>query len=351
MRDRLKRHQLALVVAVCGTVAALLLATAVWAYDSAQKDQIAPGVTIGGIDVGGRSAADARALVQREIADPLNKPVVVTYEDETFKLTPKALKHNADVDGMIDEALQVSRDGGLVERVGRYVSGSKVDIDVAPRVGYSDKAIENFVADVAGEVNQEAQNASIVPSGDSIRPTPGQKGVEVREPELQDAIKSEVETPGAGDEIQVVTQHTQPDITRAELAEEYPTYITVDRAEFKVRLFRNLKLEKSYTVAIGASGYDTPSGLYNIQSKEVNPTWHVPDSEWAGSLAGQDIPPGPGNPLVARWMGIYNGAGFHGTDDIGSLGSAASHGCIRMAVSDVIDLFDRVEVGDPVYIQ
>jgi lipoprotein-anchoring transpeptidase ErfK/SrfK len=351
MKDRLKRHQLALVVVVSSVVAALMLATAVWAYDSAQKDQIAPGVTIGGIDVGGRSARDARALVQREIADPLNKPVVVTYEDETFKLTPKALKHNADVDGMVDEALDVSRDGGLVERVGRYVSGSEVNVDVAPRVGYSDRAIQDFVADVAGEVNQEAENASIVPTGDSISPTPGQKGIEVREPELQEAIKQEVEEPGAGEDIELLTQKTTPEITRAELADEYPTYITVDRAEFKVRLFKDLKLWKSYTVAIGASGYDTPTGLYSIQTKEINPTWHVPDSEWAGSLAGQDIPPGPGNPLVARWMGIYNGAGFHGTDDTGSIGSAASHGCIRMLVPDVIDLFDRVEVGDPVYIQ
>jgi len=350
MKDRLKRHQLALVVGVSAITAALLLATAVWAYDSAQKDQIAPGVSIGGIDVGGRSAKDARALVQREIADPLEKPVLVTYEDETFKLTPKALKHDADVDGMVDEAVEVSRDGGLVERLGRYVSGSEVNVDVAPRVGYSDKAIENFVAYVAGKVNQEAQDASIVPTGDSISPTPGQKGIEVREPELQDAIRDEVEKPGTGDDIAVPTQHTQPEITRAELADEYPTYITVDRAEFKVRLFKDLKLVKTYTVAIGASGYDTPTGLYSIQTKEINPTWHVPDSEWAGSLAGQDIPPGPGNPLVARWMGIYNGAGFHGTDDTGSIGSAASHGCIRMRIPEVKVLYDEVPVGAPVYI-
>ena len=76
----------------------------------------------------------------------------------------------------------------------------------------------------------------------------------------------------------------------------------------------------------------------------------MPDSDWAGSLAGQTIPPGPDNPLKARWMGIYNGAGIHGTDDTGSLGSAASHGCVRMSVPDVIDLYDRVDVGTPIYI-
>ena len=82
----------------------------------------------------------------------------------------------------------------------------------------------------------------------------------------------------------------------------------------------------------------------------MDPTWNVPDSAWAGSLAGQSIPPGPDNPLKARWMGIYNGAGIHGTSDVASLGSAASHGCVRMDVPDVIDLYDRVDVGTPVYI-
>jgi lipoprotein-anchoring transpeptidase ErfK/SrfK len=151
--------------------------------------------------------------------------------------------------------------------------------------------------------------------------------------------------------VEAVVSKTPPEITKKELAKEYPTYITIDRSTFTLRLFKKLKLKKKYTIAVGASGYDTPSGLYNLQTKEVNPTWHVPDSDWAGDLAGQDIPPGPGNPLVARWMGIYNGAGIHGTNETGSLGSAASHGCIRMAVSDVIELFDKVEVGDPVYIQ
>ena len=55
-------------------------------------------------------------------------------------------------------------------------------------------------------------------------------------------------------------------------------------------------------------------------------------------------------PLKARWLGIYDGAGIHGTDDIGSLGSAASHGCIRMAVPDVIELYDEVAVQTPIYI-
>ena len=97
-------------------------------------------------------------------------------------------------------------------------------------------------------------------------------------------------------------------------------------------------------------GLETPAGLYAIQNKAVDPVWNVPNSDWAGDLAGKAIPPGPENPLKARWMGIYAGAGIHGTDALDSLGSAASHGCVRMAVPDVIDLYDQTPVGAPVYI-
>ena len=100
------------------------------------------------------------------------------------------------------------------------------------------------------------------------------------------------------------------------------------------------------------AGLETPSGTYRIQDKQVDPAWHVPNSAWAGSLAGQVIPGGaPDNPLKARWMGIYDGVGIHGTAEDWSIGSQASHGCIRMHVSDVIDLYDRVSVGTQVLIR
>jgi len=114
---------------------------------------------------------------------------------------------------------------------------------------------------------------------------------------------------------------------------------------------RNLRLVREYPVAIGQAGYETPAGVYGIDSKQLNPTWYVPDAEWAGELAGSVVPPGPDNPLKARWMGFNGAAGIHGTADAGSLGSAASHGCVRMAVPDVIDLYEHVPLGTPVRIE
>ena len=142
----------------------------------------------------------------------------------------------------------------------------------------------------------------------------------------------------------------EPEATTDELAQQYPTYITIDRGGFQLRLWKDLELAKTYTIAVGQAGLETPAGTYTISDMQVNPAWHVPNSDWAGDLAGQVIPPGPDNPLQARWMGFYNGAGIHGTNDIGSLGTAASHGCVRMAVPDVVELYDQVPLGTPIYI-
>jgi lipoprotein-anchoring transpeptidase ErfK/SrfK len=151
--------------------------------------------------------------------------------------------------------------------------------------------------------------------------------------------------------VRAKLQTLEPKVTTAELAEKYPTVIVVSRGSFQLTLYKDLKPAKTYPIAVGQAGLETPAGLYDIENKAVDPAWHVPNSDWAGSLAGQVIPGGvPENPLKARWMGIYAGAGIHGTDAIGSLGTAASHGCIRMAIPDVIELYDQVEVGAPVYI-
>jgi lipoprotein-anchoring transpeptidase ErfK/SrfK len=351
MSTKLKRHQKALIAAAVMLTAALLLATGVWAYDNAQKDQIAPGVTVGGVEIGGRSVDDARQVINEQVVAPLTKPVVVNYGGDRYRLTPRQLHTTADVDGMLDEAIDKSREGSLFERVSRYVKGSTVNADITPRVSYSQHAVDDFIADLAGRIDREAQNASIAPNGDRLEPTPGKPGVKLRQDEMRALVISEVETPGGGHKLSARVDKTRPEVTTKELASKYPTYILINRNEFKLLFFRSLKLAKTYPIAVGQVGLETPSGLYAIQDKQVDPVWHVPDSAWAGDLAGQDIPPGPADPLKARWMGIFDGAGIHGTDDIGSLGSAASHGCVRMSIPDVIDLYDRVDVGTPFYVQ
>jgi lipoprotein-anchoring transpeptidase ErfK/SrfK len=351
LKLNMKAHRVALIAVIGSITVTLLLVVGAWAYDSAQKDQIAPGVRIGGVDVGGRSAGEARDLVKSEVVAPLRRPLTVSFEDEEYTLTPRQLKQRADIDGMIDEAVEESREGGIFERMGRYVAGGEVDAEIPAEVSYSDKAVDRFIEEISEDVNQEPVDASIIPSGDKLNPTPGHDGVELRSDQMRDLITEELESPAGGRAVRALVRRTRPEITTKELAEVYPTYVTIDRANFTLRLFKDLKLAKSYPIAVGQAGLETPSGVYEVNDKQVNPYWYVPNSDWAGDLAGTVVPPGPSNPLQARWIGIYAGAGIHGTTDIGSLGSAASHGCVRMAIPDVIELYDRVPMGTPIYVQ
>ena len=334
------------------TVAALLALGAVgaYAYDSSQDDQIAEGVTIAGVDVGGMDAAEAKRAVRRQLLVPLRGSLRVGYDGESWTLPGERLEVQADLDRAVEEALEASRDGGLPSRVVRYVTGDEVEEQVPAEVTYSQPAVNRFVRRVAAEVGREAEDATVEADGDSLAIVPAKYGRKLRDNLLTDQLDAAVLNADADHTIAARTNSVAPEVTGEDVAAEYPTYLTLDRGTYTLRLFENLQLAKTYTVAVGQEGLETPEGLYHLQDKQVEPTWHVPESDWAGSLAGQSIPPGPSNPLKARWMGIYEGAGIHGTEETSSLGSAASHGCVRMSVPDVEELYDLVEVGTPIYI-
>jgi len=335
---------------VTGVVLLVLAAVGAYAYDSSQKDTIADGVTIGGVQVGGMDAAEAKRAVRRQLLAPLRHSIRVGYDGQSWKLSGKALDVHADLDRAVDQALAKSREGGLPGRLVRYVTGAEVDKRVSADITYSQPAVNRFVRQVAAAVDREAQDATVDATGSSLDVVPAENGRKLRDKLLTRQLEAAVLNANADHVIAARTHPVKPDVATGEVAAAYPTYLTLDRANYTLRLWKHLKPAKSYTVAVGQLGLETPEGLYHLQTKEVDPTWNVPNSDWAGSLAGQSIPPGPSNPLKARWMGIYDGAGIHGTDDLGSLGTAASHGCVRMSIPDVEELYDQVEVGTPIYI-
>jgi lipoprotein-anchoring transpeptidase ErfK/SrfK len=338
-------------IAVLTGVAVLLLGAAVaYAYDSSREDEIAAGVTIAGVDVGGMTEAQAKRAVRRQLIAPLNHSLRVGYDGERWVLPGERLKLRADLDRAVEEALEASREGGLPTRIVRYVTGGDIDENVSAEVAYSQPAINRFVREIAAEIDREPQDATVEANGAELVVVPAEHGRKLRDNLLTDQLNAAVLNANADHTIVARTNSVEPEVTGEEVASEYPSYLTLDRASYTLRLWKDLKLAKTYTVAVGQVGLETPEGLYHIQNKQVDPTWNVPESDWAGSLAGQSIPPGPSNPLKARWMGIYEGAGIHGTEETSSLGTAASHGCVRMAVPDVEELYDEVEVGTPIYI-
>jgi lipoprotein-anchoring transpeptidase ErfK/SrfK len=341
-----RKAQIAIVVVIVALIGA---AVGAYAYDASKKDQIAEGIRIGHVDVGGLDRGQAVKRVHKQLVAPLAKPVTVTYHGTKYILSPEQLNVRANVEGMVDSAVDASRDGGLPTRLWRDVSGGEVDKTITPSVTYNRDALGEFISKVQADVNTEPQDASIDPTGGSLNPVPGKTGVTLRADELRRQLEVAVEDPDHRT-LAAQADKVKPDVTTDELASKYPTYLTVDRANFELTLWKDLKPVKTYPIAVGQQGLETPAGQYTINDKQVNPSWHVPDSAWAGDLAGKVIPPGPEDPLKARWMGFYNGAGVHGTDDVASLGSAASHGCVRMSIPDVIELYDQVPLGTPIYI-
>jgi lipoprotein-anchoring transpeptidase ErfK/SrfK len=291
---------------------------------------------------------EARALVARELREPLERPISVVHARQRFSLSARGAGIHADVAGMVDEALQRSRDGSIFSRVARDITGGDENAQVPARVTYDQGAIDRLVKRVSRRLDRKAQDAQVdFPSLEKVKE---RNGLAVNAVLLRQRLAQALTVPGVGRRVKAPVKVTRPKVTQAQLADKYPVVLVADRSHFKLRLYKQLTLVKEYTVAVGAIGFDTPAGLYHIQNKAVNPTWTVPHSAWAGDLAGKVVPPGPDNPLKARWLGIFDGAGIHGTDETYSLGHAASHGCLRMAIPDVIELYDQVPVGAPIYI-
>jgi lipoprotein-anchoring transpeptidase ErfK/SrfK len=344
------RARIVVIAAVVG-VLVLVGAGGVYAYDRAHAETIGHEVRVGGVDVSGLSPEQARAKLRRAVLDPLSRPVVVRALDKRYRLTPTRAKLGVDVDGSLSAAMAQSRQGNVLERTWRDLRGEPVGVDIPLDITYSKRAVRRLVGRIRDAVDEPAQDASLDLESGNVTPQPSKEGRRVLARKLRRQIRRQLLGVHAAKRVSAKTEVVEPEVTDQDLAEKYPAVLIVDRANFRLTLYKHLKVAKTYGIAVGQVGLETPAGLYHIENKAVDPAWHVPNSDWAGKLAGTVVPGGvPENPLKARWMGIYAGAGIHGTDAINSIGTAASHGCIRMRIPEVIELYDQVPVNAPVYI-
>ena len=334
-----------LVLVACGTVA-------VYAYDESTSDVIADGVTVGSIEVGGMTKEEASDRVRSELLEPFEEPLVVDgHGDEEFELTAKEARINADVSGVVGDALAAGRDQGMLARTWRGLSGGELDRSIQPRVAFSTEAVQRMVDKVRVDADRGPREADVEITATSVSVGEGRDGIATDVDKLKADMLAALTDPEADRVVEAQFERVEPELTKDEVREKYDTVLTVDRANFRLRLFKDQEVAESYPIALGEAGQDTPTGTYDIANKAVDPAWNVPNSDWAGSLAGTVVPGGtPQNPLKARWLGIYNGVGIHGTDARDSIGTNASKGCIRMLVEDVKALYERVPVGTAVYI-
>ena len=329
--------------------ATLLTFGAAYGYTRSQGDVIANGIHVGTVDLGGLPARAARARLERAFA-PLERPLVLRYSGGRIVLTARAARVAVEDQAIIARALELSHRAWFLPRAWLELTGGQVNANLRPRVDYSREAVDRVVRALQRRIDRRPRNATVVPSFDRLLVRKARPGVSVAVARLRRDLERALISPRARRLLEVPIRHRRPRVTLAALRRRYPSFITSDRSAFRLRVYSHLRLVRSYQIAVGRVGLQTPAGLYHIQNKVVNPSWLVPFSSWTGSLAGRLIPPGPDDPLKARWLGIFNGAGIHGTDETWSIGHAVSHGCVRMTIPDVIDLYNRVRVGTTVYI-
>ncbi len=281
------------------------------------------GVTISGIPVGGMTPEQATEFVQGLFDQPLR----VRHGSRSWESTPSMLGAAADVQGAVAEALLAPPGQSVVLRI---------DVDT--------NQVRAFVASLDGAVSRPARDATLRLVRYRPRVSPSRPGFELAKTAATASIVYALRH-GERGPLDLEGRVLRPKVTDR----DFTSVVIVRRGSKKLYLYRGETLVRRFGVATGQAAYPTPLGRFAIVVKWRNPWWYPPDSDWAKGE--EPVPPGPGNPLGTRWMGLSAPlVGIHGTPDAASIGYSASHGCVRMLISDAEWLFDRVQIGTPVFI-
>ncbi len=284
---------------------------------------IAPGVTIGGVDVGDLTADDAIADVNAAFAEPL----VLVAPRSRLAVTPKRLGAVAAVRAAVTRALTVPAGTVLKLRVtlNRARTGSYLAV-VARRFDRTPEGSQLFLRNVRPWVSKQR-------TGRALRRERAMASI-------FSALAANERLP-----LRLEFRELKPNVTRSSIG----PVIVIHRGSNRLYLYKGMRFQRVFGVATGQSIYPTPLGRWSVVVKWRDPWWYPPNSSWAKGE--KPIPPGPGNPLGTRWMGLSaSGVGIHGTPDDASIGYSASHGCIRMHISDAEWLFNHVNIGTTVFV-
>jgi len=240
-----------------------------------------------------------------------------------------------------------------MQRLNSQLRGALLPADIQPVYSVDTAAITSWVAQTATQNRSQTDQPKRTPVfakysfkiRKSVKGAQGQSG-DGRGPRLPSPVGRRGPLLG-GPRCGSAGQDSQAQDRRVELQERH---LRVAEQVSHLISYRGAKLVKSYPCAPGRPAYPTPTGNFHIQSKQANASWINPGDAWAASMPAV-IGPGPSNPMGVRKIGInYPGVFMHGVPggEFGSIGTHASHGCMRMFPSDVLDLYGRVKIGDPV---
>jgi hypothetical protein len=279
-----------LIFSVAGAGLVLLACVlAMFVYDSSRSDTITPGVKIANVDVGGLDAGEARTRVSEQLLKPLARPLTIPVGTREFQLSGRRAGVHADVKAIVDDAIEQGRKGGIFARTWRGITGGERNITIKPKIEYSSAAVNGLVKRVQRALDRPAVDAKVQFAPDKVSIRSSRKGRRVEARRFRASVQAELVSATGDRTVNVPVKTIKPKVTSKKLAKRYPVVVTINRGAFRLALFKRLKLVKTYPIAVGQAGLETPAGLYSIATKEINPAWHVPNSAWAGSLAGQVI--------------------------------------------------------------
>ncbi len=315
-------------------------------FDSAAADRILPGIRVAGIDVGGMTRDEAVAAVQRQADVTLGGDIRVRVDDAAWKITPSELGTRADVAGAVDRAFSVAGDLSLLSRVYHRVADDPVPAAVPLAYAYDRSKVEAFVHRAADAVERRPVDAGLALVDGQLAVRHDRVGQELRVDasleRVQQALRDHAST------VRLPMRAVEPKVTDGSLGKT----IVVDISENRLYLYDGFRVVKQFNVATAAEGFVTPLGTWSIVNKVENPSWTNPDPTGWGAGMPAYIPPGPDNPLGTRALYLNApGIRIHGTTNVDSIGTYASHGCIRMLMPDVEELYPLVPVGTPVLVK
>ena len=319
------------------TIAALFAVMAPTA-SAAPPERLPDGATIAGVAVNGLTPDEAKSAVQDTLAPVYeNRPIAIRVNHKDTLVMPSDAGFVVFYDWMVDRAF-------------RLADAGKPAV-VALKLGVKNKERDAAIGNVAKQYYRAPRDARVRFGVTAIRKVRARTGRALDQALVLRRLEKELRQPTTGRVVEGRVIRVKPAITTASLRKRYPAYISVDRGTHTLRLFRALRLVRTYPVAVGAAGFETPSGLRHVIYKDKNPSWTAPNRPWAYPYQGQTFPPGdPNNPLRAWFIALGDGIGIHGTSEEWTVGTSASHGCIRMHASDVDQVAKLTPVGTPVLI-
>jgi lipoprotein-anchoring transpeptidase ErfK/SrfK len=338
---------------LCAVLIAFIAAS-VWAAVSDYQSLavVSKGVTLVGRDLSGMTRDQVRTAIDESVSAPMMRPIAVTGSGGSWSLDPKGIV-TLDVESMVDQAYAPTRDASIVRRVFSRIAGEPLPADVQPVHSVATATLAAWVRQTAALVDTAPVNAKRRVVKYQIRITPAVYGASVDQTKAVDLIAQtltdDAALASASRAIALPIDAVTPKVTES----SFGRAIVVSISQRRVRLFNGAKLVKTYPCAPGRPAWPTPTGDFSIVRKLANAPWYNPHSTWSASMP-DVIPGGPGNPMGDRKIGIDSpGIFLHGipASEYSSIGTAASHGCMRMMPSAVHDLYGRIKVGDPVFIR